>query len=321
MAKLKADECYSTNYNDNYDPDPHIVPRRIKYNFFIPKDSTIKKPFTISEALKELFPGRYYHLPVPADPSEIVTLEAWRCSVCPSQQFVSDYGDSVVFPLQKEDNITRVSKTLSYINAEGKKNIIVAFESTGILTGLLPCGRMDGAVLSLALFTDEDSVWRLKSFAPALGYYGSFQDLSPIKLMKLGKDNYGLYFEDGVGPGGGPFIYTSYIFGLVGNKFELLLRDWGSAQCNSFANWDCKYKTDLSDTTRFGNLSVIMKGWYDKRDYDSMREIGVTFPDELKQYLPKKDSLSFTITANYQFRNGKYVFTTEKVKTRKFSVQ
>jgi hypothetical protein len=63
-----------------------------------------------------------------------------------------------------------------------------------------------------------------------------------------------------------------------------------------------------------------MKGWYDKRNYDSTQETGATFPDELKQYLPKKDSLSFTITANYQFKNGKYVFTTEKVKTRKFSL-
>lgn len=315
-AKVSSDEFSSTNYND----DPKITPYKIKYDFFTPKDSTLKKPFRISEALKKLFPGHYYHLPIPVNPSQIVTMEAWRCSSCPTHPFVNGYGDSIVFPLQNEENITRVSQTLFYTSAQRKKNAIVAFESTGGLTGLIGCGRFSGAVLSLALFTEEDTVWKLKSFSPALGYFGSSQDLSEIKLLKLGKNCYGCYFEDGVGPGGGPFIYTTYIFGLVNNSFKLLLQDWGSAQANSFANWDAKYRINNTDTACFSDLSIIMKGWYDKRNYDSAQEDGATFPDILKPFLKRIDSLNFTIIDNYQFKNGEYVFTNETVRTTKFGL-
>lgn len=287
----------------------HIIPYRIKENFYTPSELKIPKPFKPEIAMRKLFPGHYYKLPAPYSHDEIVKLVAWSCPSCPKYKYKNYFGDEVMFPL-RDSNETRVSKVLRYTDDSGQKNILVAFSTTEFTTDLLPCGRFEGAFLSLALFIESDSTWNLKTFAPVLGYYGSFQSLPDVKLLKFGKNNFGCYIDDANGPGGGPFYSNLYVFGRIDGLFKLILEKDLASRTNTSTNWDYKIILTPSDSLPYGKMLVKTTGHYssDGLDTSSGWDDPKMLPDAIKQTIKNRDNFDFTIQSDYIFNNGKYDF-------------
>ncbi len=318
--KDTATHSYSSNDDDSVE-ELHIIPYKIKECFYSPVEIKVSKPFTPEQAMKKLFPGHYYRLPVPYSHEDIVKLIAWSCPSCPRYKFKDYFYQDVIFPL-RDSNETRVSKMLQYTDDDGRKNIIISFSTTEFTSDLLPCGRFSGAFLSLALFTESDSTWNLKVFTPVLGYYGGFQSLPNIQLLKFGKNNFGCYIDDANGPAGGPFYSNIDMFGVVDSQFRVILVERLAAKTNSSANWDYKIKTSPNDTLSYNQMLITTTGHYSSEGLDTTSgwDNPDNLPSPIQSIIMTRDNFDFTIVSNYLFKDGKYVFTDsklQKIKTAK----
>jgi hypothetical protein len=302
------------------DSDISIVPFNIDYDIFKQPILLLDDPFNLDSALKGLFPGHYYKFPLPVDKTDTITLEAWSCAASHPEQFNGwDSGDIQMFPL-KDSNETRFVDTLQYIDDDGEKNIFISFSTTAFTTDFIGVGRFTGAILGLAQFTYENNKWCLKTFSPAIGYYGAFQTIPKIHLLKLGKNNYGCYIENSNGPAGGPFYSDDYVFGIVNNKIKVLLTILGAAksQGDSFTEWDSRFLHKKNDSLNiFPELQVEIKGTDTQRkkidDYD---DITTDLPSTVKQIVNPKSNFSFTILTSYKYIDGAYKFENQEIKTK-----
>jgi hypothetical protein len=284
-----------------------IIPKAINFDLFKKRTISIDAPFVPDSALKILFPGNFYKLDDPIHDGEFVSLEAWSSPDTKQKAYPAWFDEMPqLFPL-KDSNETRFGDTLLFTDEKGIKNILISFSTTEYTTDLIGCGRFTCAILGLAWFTEENEKWNLRTFSPALGCYGSFQQIPSLNLLKIGKNNYGCYVDNQNGGAGGPFYADSYVFGVVNGKFEVILHQIGTGRIyDGKTEWSSDFVS--TGSANFPEIHCITKGTYSsKESFDEVDDTSST-PMGIKQIIRTKEYFNFKITNRYSFENGKYVF-------------
>jgi len=301
-----------TNEDEHYEY-PYFNPKKIDPGFLAKRELIITGNFRPGEALRKLFPGRYYkvHGLYDKTPMELV---AWRCPICPKKVFGDWIGYTDTFPLTR--NCTRYGNMLKFRDDSGRENIIMSFSTVELDDPLvMTCGRFTCAFLGLAWFMADSNQWELRAFTPVIGCYGAFQHLPEIKRVRFGWNNFGCRILDGNGGGGGPYYYNLYVFGIINDSFKMVLDESGVRRSNRpIAIWDMKFSDVDNTDTGFGDLGIILKGDYDKAMYEADEEDPLNTPVELHKKIRVCDSFGFRIARTYHFGNGKYNCMKSKVK-------
>ncbi len=282
---------------------PKIEPRSIAG--FTQPAVVLESPFRPDEALKRLFPGRYYHLSAPYEDDSALSLEAWRCKSCPEQWFETWFGEGKVLFPEQDGQMTQWADTLCFTDDSGRRNIFISFSSLQVQQiDFINCGRMTCAILGLAWFTDSGGVWKLKNFAPGLGCYGAFQSLPKIHLIRFARNNYGCYLRYANGGAGGPYFEYLFVFGLLNGRFKTLLTVPNASRTNGGGSeWRWQLKDAAADTG-FGDLPLTIKGTC-LRDIEA-NEYDPDSPEELQKKRPAADSFGFAIYRQYHFSRNSY---------------
>ena len=246
-------------------------------------------------------------------------LEAWKCPTCSQQSFEGWYGeDPSPYPFEA-GNMTRWIDTLQYKDDDGRANILMSL-STVPLQGVdeMGCGRFESAVLGLAHFINTGGKWMLTTFSPGIGYYGAFQNLPPIHLVKFGRNNFGCYLSNTNGGAGGPFYSNLYVFGNTGGRYAMILREDRTArQTNGVSDWEVRVASN-DHGAGFGNLSITLNGKHNVRAFanadgdDASADTTANLPEEIQKKVQSCDSFSFTITRQYHFSDSHYTYKTSK---------
>jgi hypothetical protein len=294
---------------------PTVVPKKIKG---LPANNAtiiLNNPFNPTEALKQLFPGNYTRFTHPYyTPAEVIQIEGWTCEGCATKSFPGWYGEDLSeFPFS-EGNMTEYKKLLRYTDDSGRQNIIMSFSTIGVQDlECMHCGRFSSAVLGLALFTKVKDKWVLRNFDPGVGYYGAFQTLPDIHLIKFGRNNYGCYLTHANGGAGGPFYSDMYVFGLVDNNFKVLLAESGVKRQYGGPKdeWGMKLGK-ATGTAPFSDFSLIISGNYSKASFTEASDTITNLPPEVQKIAETKDRFQFTITRQYHFADGVYKYSGAK---------
>ncbi|MCW3084088.1 MAG: hypothetical protein JWP12_1454 [Bacteroidetes bacterium] len=297
---------------EELDAEYQRIPKAIGFDLFKKRMVSLEEPFSPDSALKALFPGQYYQFPSPYDDNQPISIEEWSCPTCTQKEFTGWYEEeTVLFPL-KDSNETRYKDTLLFTDDNGNRNVLMSFSTTEFAQDLILCGRFTCANFGLALFTEENKKWNLKTFSPALGCYGSFQMIPSIMLLKFGKNNYGCYFDNTNGGAGGPFYSDSYAFGIVNGQFKMILERVGTGR---IANGKSEWKSDFiipQRTSAFSDLEVVTAGdYYSKKSFDEAEDDTANTPGAIKDAIRSNEHFDFKIVSHYAFENGKYVFKSQ----------
>ncbi len=295
-------------------PYPGFRPKQINWNpaptdLFIPG-----KIFSPELALKGLFPGSPQTLVSDNDTNYSVNIVAWKCSNC-KQQLLSRWSeDTVVFPIP-EGNMTSIGNTLSFTSDSGIKHVFISFSTIELNSyDEIRIGRFSCATLGLAWFTQQRNGWKLMSFTPAIGCYGEFRDLPAIKMLRLGKNNYGCYIENNMSGAGGPTVGTLVVFAPMGREFKELLTIDDPYYLNSmFLSYDSKISgATSSNTQQFEDITLKIDGLCNIGNFDTIRDFKTSIPEELLPFTKARDSFSFKISRNYRFKEGVYQLSGSK---------
>ena len=264
------------------------------------------KTFIPSKALRSLVPGTYYTYANDYKPRKTERYVVWRCKNCATKKMKgwdSDFPEN--FP-NKDGNMTLCKDTIRYTGDDGSENILMEISTHDIQP--MDCiyeGRFSCAILGLALYTREGDHWLLKAFSPAIGCYGAFQYMPALHLIKLGKNKYGFYLLNSNGGAGGPYYTDLYLVSIVNGKFKVLLSSDGVRRSNTgTSEWNMKISSHPDDTG-YGPVTIRMKGDYSKWSFMEMDTLS-NVPPELQQAITQSDSFNFTITRQFNFRNGSY---------------
>lgn len=296
--------------------DTPILTKNIRYNLFSFHNVTLSEPFSVDSALTKLFPGSYYKLW--RNGSDSVVFEGWRCKSCTK---LVEHGwesdDTVdIFPYP-DSNETQIVDTLLF-TCDGKRNIIMSFNTSEFQTDYIGCGRTTCAFLGLALFTEEGKKWILKAFTPAVGYYGMFQQVPKIELFRYSSGNVGCYIGNSYGSGGGPYFSDAYFFGVIGNTFKVVLEKDNVCRSNVPADaWDTYQQIDSTQFNKqFPDILFSTSGDYSKDGFDIYGGDDTSeTPDAIKQLIRSSDTFDFDIKARYTFNGIKYKLAKQTVTT------
>ena len=118
-----------------------------------------------------------------------------------------------LFPKIGEEIINE-SRVVGIIDTvlDGRQLKFITFQTVDFEDECFHTGRFNCAALGVAEFEKSGNQWNLSRFTPALACMGSFGDVRPIKVIRLGKNNYGYILEDMNGGPGGPFYSRMFLF-------------------------------------------------------------------------------------------------------------
>ncbi len=267
--------------------------------------------FDATKALFKLFPGRQLYLTDDDDAKWFYSVAVWRAPLMP-KHWAKDGGVEHWFP-GKTGNFTKVHEVLHFKNDSGKQFVYVVFEhnETTALDALY-CGVACGADAGIALFAQQGEKWVLTHFSLYAGTYGRYKKLTARpKVIKLGKDNYGLELFSPVSGPGGPSFGETFLYAPVGHTIKLVYSDRSSAVWD-FNGRCSRWFTSLvpqHGTNQFNDLKVVVSGDYCLPsmaggifDDDS---IG-TAPDEVFFKTSVADSFGYKITRLYRHDGNEY---------------
>ena len=294
----------------------HNTAKTFKHDDYTVKELTVDsfgaqkilpgKTFIPSKALRSLIPGTYYTYTYDYAPRKTERYVVWRCKNGATKKMKGWYDEYPEIYPNKDGNMTLCKDTIRYIADDGSENMLMEISTHDIQS--IDCiyeGRTACAILGLALYTREGDHWLLQSFAPAIGCYGAFQYMPALHLIKLGKNKYGFYLLNSNGGAGGPYYTDLYLVSIVNGKFKVLLSSDGVRRSNTgTSEWNMKISSHPDDTG-YGPVTIRMKGDYSKWSFMEMDTLS-NVPPELQQAITQSDSFNFTITRQFNFRNGSY---------------
>jgi hypothetical protein len=265
----------------------------------------VPKPFSKATALRMLFPANYYRS---VGLSEDLDLVVWKCVNCGWRTYEGWIGEEGPYVFPADRNITETGDVLKYTDESGVKHIIFSFATHEYQEfDFMRNGRFYSVGMGLAWFKEVNNKWELTAFNPCLGYYGAFQTLPNLKLIKLGKNNYGCYIENGNGGPGQVYTYDLYVFGIVDNVIKKVLQCPKVERSNTpSSRWGCVLKPwkGMADSL-FMPVSIELQGTYFKETPDTTYDWTDHVPEMTKAQLAK-DSLDFKVVRKYQFSKGRY---------------
>ena len=280
----------------------------------------INDPFNPQEALAALLPGKVCLNYRDDWKEKTVALVDWACDDCPQDTIPDIYLDNYhLFP-RPEGMVTANADTLHFTDDSGRQYILQSLENhrmTGAENGDFHCGRFEGVDMSLALFAKRGGKWLLEKFAPSLGCYGEFQTLPKIKLIRLGRNNFGCYIIDYDGGPGGPFWGDLSLFALYEDNFRKLLSVKGvSKESGGGGNYVMKIVAQ-TDTQQFENLQLKIQGNYIGDSSARPNEYPNDAPPELWTAAATTNKIGFKITRSYKFKNGSYYLAGKSIRIKK----
>ncbi len=300
--------------------DTNITTKRIRYNLYNFHEVSIAGPFNLDSALIKLYPGNYYKLWKSFNDS--VVFEAWSCKACTKHIFKQacdpDWEERFPYP---DSNETQVGDTILFTDANGRRSIIISFQTTYFEEDFIGMGNGDGPFMGLALFIEENNSWLLKAFNPAIGCFGSYETIPDIHALILGQHRIGCYIGNINQGAGSPAYITAYVFGVIDTTFKnILVRD-NTCRGNRDRNvWDAIISVDTSKTSNgFPDLIFTTKGDYSTTYIDPMddgNDAAEVALDIIKPIGKRKDNFDFTIKSRYTFADSKYNLVKENVATK-----
>lgn len=292
-------------------PAQNIVPKTIRHNFFAAKDTLLPHPLNMAAVMRTLFPGNFYRIDEPSSPGKKMLLEEWTCPACPISKMEGWYvGEMETFPSPRH-NRTELGDTISFSDDSGRQNMILSFSTIEALDEDIHVGRYSCAFMGLAWWRHEGAGWRLVAFSPAVGCFGAFKTIPPIKLIKLGRGNYGCYILNANGSPGDVYYGDVYVFGVTGHRFSNIMRADQVTRSNvRSSNWEVKL-TSSNSPEPFSELRLVMTGDFHQRDFTIHRDLdtGDTIanaPREIRTMKPLADSFNFRIIRTYRYIKGWY---------------
>lgn len=288
-------------------PDyPSVVPTEIK-GFDTTSQHIFSKPLRLNDVLKKLYPGAYYHVPDELYEGRFLNFTAWTCKRCNVRSFPGSFEENVDSFPYTEGNMTRFIDTLQYKDEQGTRHLLISFSTIPVQPlDCITCGRFQSAVLGLAMLTEVKGKWQLTNFAPYLGYYGSFQTLPKIHLIKLGRNNYGCYLSTVNGGAGGPFYGDANVLGIVNGQFRVVLSAMGVSRIGGTpSDWNVKFG-NAGGPNAFEDIPVILKGIVSKAAFEADGDNPDNLPPEIQKDALATAGFHFTITRHYHFNGSTY---------------
>jgi hypothetical protein len=281
---------------------------------------TLDKPFNKIKAIRQLFPGHYYHLSRNEDIDDKLDLIVWKSKNYRTKQFPGWFLDELpeVFPYSM-GHITQAGQTLTFKDDSGNKHLLLSF-ATHPLGSIddLGNGRYSCVIMGLAWFKEENNKWVLKHFAPGIGCYGSFKTLPPIHLTKLGTNNYGIFIHNSNGGPGQVYYSTLYIHAIVDGQFKMVLKEDDVERYNTMSSTWYSQIVSLKSPVTNGFQPLLLKLDGEFKRYTSYPEYDTTdSPIELRNAIIGKDSFNFRVSRRFEYSNGKYRKVSAKYKVKK----
>lgn len=284
-------------------------PKKIKPAFYTPATLTFEAPLLMREVLQALYPGDYYDIPDRKSVKDTFRLVEWNCPGCPAK-LLSGWivGEKLRFPLV-DDNQTRWKDSVYFTDDSGHRNVFISFSTTANQEreDFIPSGRFACAFMGLAWLKMREDKWVLQAFSPGVGCYGAFQTLPEIKVVQLGKGNYGCMLANTNGGAGGPYMGDLHVFAPIKKQFSTVLTVENVRCMNAgVSKWDFNIRA-IDMNSHFSDMRLDIKGSYRKADFEVWATPRAT-PQEIKASLATRDSMEFTITRTYRYgkdRRGK----------------
>lgn len=272
----------------------------------------VPKPFSKTTALRMLFPAYYYRASCLSGDVDVVV---WKCNNCGWRKYAGWIREEGYYTFPADRNITETGNVLKYTDDSGIKHIIYSFATHEYQSiDDMHNGRFYSVGLGLAWFKEVNNKWELAAFNPCLGYYGAFQTLPPLKLIKLGKNSYGCYIENGNGGPGQVYVYDLYVFGIIDNVIKKILQCPKVMRSNTpSSRWECTLKPWKGRADGlFMPVSVELNGTYFKETPDTVYDWTDHVPEMNTRQLAK-DSLNFKVVRKYEFSKGIYRKVSSKI--------
>jgi len=282
----------------------------IKFDIFTHRDYNPGE-LVNEEILKFLFPGNIYQTEYYFLELETYELSCWTSSGTEKNDFSFTVDDNPkYFPM--ETNCTFMTKKIAFINSNGKH--IFYFFNTN--EDGEPTVRFRGGFIGIAKFKNENNLFTLKIFNPAVDYFGHWNFAPhPKEILDLGNGNYGIFY-DYLGEGMQMEDYDPYfgymrLYSEIEEKFvcvffedKSLCKNWE----DSFGTeWYSKIKVlDNSSHNNFYDIQIITDGNFDNKNYPEGFE--KNFPTE-----KINESFNFKIIKTYIYNGSEYIINNEEV--------
>lgn len=221
-------------------------------------------PFDSINALKTLFPGKYYDLTKSSGYTN--RFVSWKCPACTVNRYpdVNGVEDEPAFPF-REGVATRLINVMNLTDAGGGRYKMLAFNHSVFDEDGLQTGRFSGGLLSLAKFTKTDSGWLMRSFQPAIGAYGAFASCPAPEAILIGADQYGFLIKHVNGGGGGPFDGSYFLLAGANGKYSQVMEAHRVSRSNTEegqSSWDSRLAVPVSEKKYFRDIVVTTSGTY-----------------------------------------------------------
>jgi len=170
----------------------------------------------------------------------------------------------------------------------------------------LQMARFCGGLLGMAGFVRTDSGWRLQTFEPAIGAYGSFSQAPTPRPLLIGEHQYAYMVVHVNGGPGGPFQTNDYLIADIGGRYRQILAAYNCERTKSDdgqSSWTCTYRAQAAERRLFRDIVIVCKGQYFAADLASGDSNAL--PKELKGKLKAGERGNFTITRVFSYSDGK----------------
>jgi hypothetical protein len=282
---------------------PQLYAKVIRRDLYSVPEIRLPDPFNSFQALYKLFPGTYY----PTDNSEIAV--SWWKAPNTKKKKMPDWASpwnpyEWVHTFPWPESQTEYLATHKYTNSKGEECILLSTQTTEFSSGVIHCGRTQGAVLGMALFIKEGNEWVLKKFNPAIGCYGNFASACEPHKAKTQNGEEIFHFTSANGGAGGPYIGNEFIIIPTDTSFMEAHVIRNSCRWWAFTEWDTnvEFKTD---TAKFPVMIATTEGQVDGEDA-RMDDDWKALPPDVIKYAKHHYKFKFREVKEYYWINGKY---------------
>jgi hypothetical protein len=198
---------------------------------------------------------------------------------------------------------------------DGKELKLITFQTAEFEGECFHTGRFNCASVGVAEFVKNSGEWQLVRFSPALSCMGAFGMANPVRVIRLGKNNYGYILEDINGGAGGPFYSRMELFAESQGAMMIMMGDVARTlvytdSCYYNASYSCA-ATD--EEKSFGEFKIVSKGIYNTNTDDEGWDPPY-FESQLINAAKGKTSFKMTYTTTYRFDGTSYLQKSEEYK-------
>ena len=283
--------------------------------FLDPKPIILHADFSDYEALHALIPGEPQLLFYDGDTAARIY---WRCTKCTPISLDAKYiGDTEYFT-DTNSKDTRFLARFSYKDIDGRTNILIAASTTDAQPDALLTGRFTCGIVSLAVFTEQDSSkYHLTKFVPAWRCLGQFCSPPTPQLLEIGPAQYALILNDYDQGGGGPVFESCELTSISGNFFKDILPKTPTGRWNIVRTDYHSRFIPQKDSIDNGCYRLILETKGEFLASDWTKDELVDIPKKLISESRKKGTVHFVWKNYYKYDGVQYQWYSETLKLGK----